>query len=162
MNNKINTTDKYDIFKIFTASILLAGFLIYCLISFFTSEFDSKAIINFIFDFALIALLIFLLIFFINKSYCRIYIEDGYIKRKGLLFGYKKEVKISEIKKVVLHNKNNAKFYYIIEHEEELNNPELFQECIHFIKGYDGHDEFLNSFWNDPIEDLYDVKNDSY
>ena len=157
MKNKINKTHKHDIYKIFAGSVLLFGLIIYCIFYFLSSDINEKTIITFTFDFILIILFALLLLFYANKSYCWIYIEDEYIKRKGFFFGYKKEVKLSEIKDVVLYKDR----FYIIENESEHNDPKDFQECIHFIKDDNEHYAFLESFWANPIKEYDETLNEN-
>lgn len=152
---KINTTHKTDFYKMYIGIIACIGLILYNIIHFLMNDFDTQAIISLIFDLSLLLIIAVLLVLFVNRGFCWIYIENGMLKRKGLLFGFRKEVKISDIKKVVTYKLN----YYIIEKNEELEDPLQFQECINFIKHYDDHDEFLNSFWNGAIEDYYDIKN---
>ena len=138
------------------AIITFFGFTMIALFVMIATQGEEKTIGIMIFLFCL-SMLVFLL-FYVNRSACVIFVEDGVVKRKGLVFGFYKECPVHSIRRVKIqysrHEVGFGTFVYLVD-----DNKEEFKRFLRLRKDSyicfrktKKNMEFLNTFWSGRIE----------
>ncbi len=98
-------------------------------------------------------------LWFLNRTACVVWIEDGVVKRKGLIFGFYKECPVRSIRIVRVryspHSQGSGSFVYLID-----DNTQPYKKFLRTRKdGYISFRrtrknlEFLRSFWDGPLDE---------
>ena len=146
-SKKALATYPFAIVLFFVCSILF-----FCLICSSKTENIVPGLMGFLFPFSLFCILLLSL----NRSACIIWVEDGIVKRKGLIRGFYKECPISSIKKVTLHHiHRQGTFIYLVDDstEEYKKLSPIRKDSYICFKKTRKNLEFLSEFWQDGIQE---------
>ncbi len=93
-----------------------------------------------------------LFLFAANRLLCRVWIKDGYIHRKGMLCGFRKSIKIKDIRCVELHNMFSQQICFIDKPNGTFN--VMRKDCYIYITNTKDNMAFVQTFWDGKIYDL--------
>lgn len=85
-----------------------------------------------------------------NRTSCWIWIENGYIKRRGLWFGFKQSVKINDIQSVKFLCVNHGSLFLVDSNRRNfhfLSKKSYISFCI-----TKNNLKFLSTFWNGNVD----------
>jgi hypothetical protein len=103
--------------------------------------------------------MLFILVMCLNRTACIIWLEDGIVKRKGLIRGFYKECCIDSIRKVKIHHSHREVGFGAFIYLADDRSPEFAKflrmrkdSYISFRKNKKNI-EFLRTFWQGQIEE---------
>lgn len=99
-----------------------------------------------------------IILFYLNRRACLVWVEDGVLKHKGLLFGYRGNITAEKVYGVSI-SYGNKKIYIIIDGENENHRKRVIE-----LKNNDSNMLMVKSFWKgeifNPNEYLDQMNND--
>ena len=89
----------------------------------------------------------------LNRLACVVWIENGTVKRKGLIYGFYKQIAVSNIKSVVVkHTWREGDFIYLVDDSTYKFNRARKDSYVCFAKTKKNL-ELLRSFWSGEIKE---------
>ena len=99
-----------------------------------------------------------IILFYLNRRACLVWVEDGVLKHKGLLFGYRGNITAEKVYGVSI-SYGNKKIYINIDGENENHRKRVIE-----LKNNDSNMLMVKSFWKgeifNPKEYLDQMNND--
>lgn len=111
----------------------------------------------------LVTLIIAVFLFIINRLSCLVWYENGTLKRKGLFWGFEKEVKIEDIDRIeVTTLSRDATYFVFVDGNSRHGNERIRKDSFICIQKTDKNRQFIRSFWNGRIGNYVEKENDPW
>lgn len=110
-------------------------------------------------------------LFVINRAAALVWYEKGTLKRRGLFFGYRKEVKLADIEKIEIASFSRDATYFVFNdkcHDDKNErsfrhgNEHIKKDSFICIEKTDKNRQFIRSFWNGRIGNYIEKENDPW
>ena len=138
----------YVILLITTACVIMEIFAIYL----FIVDYLDASSLESLFATGIFCLInIFLTVGF-NRINCWVWVDDGYVKRKGFWFGFKKEVRISDIERVETYVYYRGGAFLQLITGESGNVIRTSKKSYISLKCTKKNFKFLKTFWNGNVD----------
>lgn len=103
-------------------------------------------------SFGMFLLLSFFCLWYLNRSACVIWVENGTVKRKGLIWGFYKECPVDSIQMAkIQYAWREGNFIYLVDNSKHQFDRTRTDSYICFRKTKKNLD-FLSTFWSGVIE----------
>ena len=109
--------------------------------------FQYPLALNIVLTVIMVAEFIFSFIF-LNRDGYRLVLENGIIKRKGLFFGYKGEVKVDEITQIATTNFIGFGAYYVLKDSSDKKIDYFSSKCYLVVRKDKKGEEFLHKIFD--------------
>lgn len=152
-----------------TSSKFTLGFAIFCIIFFFgigvlgavslfTSAESNTEIGFYIVSIVLFLGILYLYVLLLNRGACVVWIdrEKQQIGRRGLLWGFRIQVDLADIQKVILRREIKAGDYFYVVDKEKRHFDACRKNSYIRLQANEENLRFLRHIWLDPIEDETD------
>ena len=117
-----------------------------CILGEFNGDADSVG--TRIFWFFLFTILTFFFIWSLNRFSCKVWIENGIVKSKGLICGFYKECPVSNIKTVIIRYSYKDGYYIYLVDESKYKYDHIRKASYIAFRRTTKNLEFLNTFWS--------------